>query len=432
VAKVVLIGAGSIEFTRNVVADICTFPELADTRIALHDIDPERLLFAGSVARAVCDSYGAPIQIEGTDDRRDAFDGADYAVNEIQVGGFASTLIDFEIPNSYGLRQTIADTIGIGGIFRGLRTIPVVVDIANDMADVCPQAMLLNYTNPMAMVPWGVYAGSRFANVIGVCHSVRDTKAFLAETVGVPEGEIDYLVAGFNHQAFVIRFEHRGRDLYPLLDEAIERDPEGLGRRVRVEIYRQFGYFPTESSEHSAEYVPWFMRHPEQIERYRIPVDEYIRRSEENLAEYEELTARLRAGAPVEVDPAHEIATNIIHSIETGTTREEYVNVRNDGYISNLPDGCCAEVPAIVDETGVHPTTVGELPAQCAALNRTFLNVAELTVKAALEQRRDLVYQAALLDPNTAATLTVRQVRDMVDEMIEAHAAHLPAGIVRG
>jgi len=427
--KIALIGAGSVEFTRNIVADLCAFPELAGTTVALHDIDEQRLSFAEALGRRVNATGGDPLKIEAHGERRAAIDGADYVVNEIQVGGLEATLKDFEIPRGYGLLQTIADTIGIGGVFRGLRTIPVMLGIGNDMAELSPEGLLLNYTNPMAMVPWAVYEGTPFRNVVGVCHSVRDTHHFLAETVGVPEPEIEFMTAGFNHQAFVLRFERDGENLYPALDEVIERDPDGLGRRVRVEIYRLFGYFPTESSEHSSEYVPWFLRHPGQIERYRIQVYEYVRRSYDNIAEYEELTRRLAGGEDVDAEPTHELATNIIHSIETATPRVEYVNVRNDGLISSLPDTCCVEVPARVDDRGVHPMAVGALPPQCAAINRTFLNVVELTVRAALEGRRDHVYQAALLDPNTAATLTTAEIRSMVDDLIEAHRELLPAGI---
>ncbi|HXY73196.1 MAG TPA: alpha-glucosidase/alpha-galactosidase, partial [Actinomycetota bacterium] len=360
-----------------------------------------------------------------------AIDGADYVVNEIRVGGYASTLLDFEIPKKYGLRQTIADTIGVGGIFLGLRTIPVVADIGRDMAEVCPDALLLNYTNPMAMVPWGVYAGSPHQRVFGLCHSVRFTHWFLARTVGVPEHDIDYVTAGFNHQAFVIRFERRstGENLYPLLDDAIARDPEGLGRRVRVELYRQIGFFPTESSEHSAEYVPWFMGHDDMIERYRIPVDEYLRRSEDNLDEYREIGEALAAGRGFPIEPANELASNVIHGIETDTPTAEYVNVRNNGLIASLPVGCCVEVPATVDGDGIHPTAVGELPPQCAALNRTFLNVVELTVRAALEGDRRHVYQAAALDPNAGANLRLDDIRSMCDELIEAHGELMPEGI---
>jgi alpha-galactosidase len=430
-ATITLIGAGSVEFTRGLVADVVTAPELHGTTINLHDIDAERLSVAEALARRASDETGAGLTITAHLDRRAALDGADYVVNEIQVGGYAATLLDFEIPATYGLRQTIGDTIGIGGIFRGLRTIPVMVDIGRDMAEVCPGALLLNYTNPMAMIPWAVVAGSSFRGVVGVCHSVRDTHGFLAEVVGVPEDEIEYLTAGFNHQAFVLRFERAatGENLYPLLDAAIAADPDGMGRRVRVELYRQIGFFPTESSEHSAEYVPWFMGRDEMLERYRIPVDEYLRRSEENLAEYEALRSAVAAGADLEIEPSHELASNIIQAIETDAARVEYVNVMNDGLISNLPAECCVEVPARVDAGGVHPMAVGELPRACAALNRTFLNVVELTVAAALEGDRRLVHQAAILDPNASATLSLDDIHAMCDELIAAHGDRMPPGI---
>ncbi len=429
--RIVLIGAGSVEFTKDLLADILSYEELRGSTIVLLDIDAERLATAEAIARYTDEALGAGAVVEAHLDRRAALDGATYAVNVIQVGGYAHTLLDFEIPSRYGLRQTIADTIGIGGIFRGLRTIPAVLGIGRDMAELCPDALLLNYTNPMAMVPWAVYEGTPFRNVVGVCHSVRDTHAFLAQTVGVPEEQVDFTTAGFNHQAFVTRFERTdtGENLYPLLDAAIDADPEGLGRRVRVELYRRFGYFPTESSEHSAEYVPWFMGRDDMIERFRIPVDEYLRRSEGNLDELEDLRGRLDRAEGFAIEPAHELASNIIHAIETGTPRVEYVNVRNDGLIANLPDGCCVEVPANVDAGGVHPVAVGEVPPQCAALNRTFLNVAELTVRAALEERRDLVYQAAYLDPNAGATLTLDRIGEMCDELIDAHGELMPAGV---
>lgn len=427
--RIVLIGAGSVEFTRILLADLIAFPELAEATVVLHDIDPERLATAELIAAATNRATGAHLQIEAHLDRRAALDGADYVINEIQVGGFDATLRDFDIPKRYGLRQTIGDTLGVGGIFRGLRTIPVLLDIADDMAAVCPHAPLLNYTNPMAMLPWAVWESGRSTRVVGLCHSVQNTHEQIAEIVGVPVGEIDFLTAGVNHQAFVLKFERDGKSLYPLLDEAIARDPDGLGRRVRVELYRQFGHFPTESSEHSAEYLPWFMRHDEEIERYKIPVDEYIRRSHENLDEYAEIKRKLAAGEPLEVLNEGELAPRYIHSMATNTERIEYGNVRNDGLIDNLPDGCCVEVPCRVDGDGVHPIAVGKLPPQCAALNRTFMNVVELTVRAALEGRRDHVYQAVMLDPNAAATLTIAQIHELVDELIEAHGALLPPGI---
>jgi alpha-galactosidase len=426
--KIVFIGAGSVEFTRNVLSDLLTSPELGPLAISLHDVDGERLETASRMARWIAARTGAAARIESHLERRAALDGADYVVNEIQVGGYRATRLDFDIPAGYGLRQTIADTIGIGGIFRGLRTVPVVVGIADDMAEVCPQALLLNYTNPMAMLPSAIQRGSRFQRVIGLCHSVRDTHRFLAGLVGVPVDQIAFVTAGVNHQAFVLTFEHKGQDLYPRLDRAIARDPE-LARRVRVELYRRFGYFPTESSEHSAEYLPWFLRHDELVERFRIPVGDYLRISEDNLGEHADMKARLDSGRGFEIEATHELASEVIHSIETGTRRVVYGNVPNRGLIENLPAGSCVEVPCLVDRAGMRPLRIGALPAQLAALNRTFLNVVELTVLAALEQRRDHVYQAAMLDPNTAATLTPDQIVALCDELIEAHGDLIPEGI---
>jgi alpha-galactosidase len=427
--RITLIGAGSVEFTRILLADLSAFPELAEATIVLHDINPERLTTAEQIATAANATAGAHFNIEAHLDRRAALEGADFVINEIQVGGFDATLRDFEIPKRYGLRQTIADTLGVGGVFRALRTIPVVLDIADDMDQLCPEATLLNYTNPMAMLCWAVWASGRDTRVVGLCHSVQNTHEQLAEIIGVPEPEIDYLTAGINHQAWVLRFARGDENLYPLLDEAIARDPDGLARRVRVELYRQFGHFPTESSEHSAEYLPWFMSHDDQLERYRIPVDEYIRRSQDNLREYEEIKRMLAAGEPLPLLHEGELAPRYVHAMVTGATRIEYGNVRNDGLITNLPDGCCVEVPCRIDAQGVHPIAVGALPPQCAALNRTMVNVADLTVSAVLEGRRDHVYQAVLLDPNAGATLTIAQVHDMVDELIEAHGDLMPDGI---
>jgi alpha-galactosidase len=430
--KVTIIGAGSVEFTKFVLADVLSFDELDDVTVALHDIDEARLRTAEEIGGYVNRATGGRAKIESHLDRRSALDGTDYAINEIQVGGRDAFLVDFAIPSRYGVRQTIADTLGIGGISRGLRTLPVMIDIGNDMADVCPDGLLLNYTNPMAMVPWAVYEGSRFDRVVGLCHSVRDTHAFLAETVGVPQNEIAFKTAGFNHQAFVLRFERDGEDLYPLLDEAIARDPDGLGRRVRVEIYRRFGYFPTESSEHSSEYVPWFMRHDDMIERFRIPIDDYIGRTVESLAEYKEAVRALEAGEDIDIEPTSELASEVIHAMETGTPRTIYANVKNTGLIADLPDGCCVEVPCLVDRAGVQPTAVGTRPPQLSALNRTFLNVVELTVRAVIDGDRNHVYEAAMLDPNAAATLTPDRIHDMVDDLIEAHGDMIPAAIRRG
>ncbi|HEY8653895.1 MAG TPA: alpha-glucosidase/alpha-galactosidase [Dermatophilaceae bacterium] len=427
--KVAFIGAGSVEFTRNVVTDLCSFGELhGNLELSLHDIDAERLGYADALAKRISVQTGAGAKITSSIDRLTAVEGADYVVNEIQVGGYRATRTDFDIPARYGVRQTIADTIGIGGIFRGLRTIPVLTQIGEDLAKVAPDAYLLNYSNPMAMLPWAVYAGSPFDRVVGLCHSVRDTHRFLAGLVGLPVSEIDFVTAGFNHQAFVLELSHQGADLYPRLREIVESDPE-LRRRVRVEIFRQFGYFPTESSEHSAEYVPWFMHHDEEIDRLRIPVGEYLRRSENNMDEFETTLRALQSDTPLELQPTSEMASEFIHARETGQPAELYVNVRNSGLISNLPDECCVEVPAVVDASGLHPQAVGSLPPQLVALNRTFLNVVELTVKAVLEGDRSHVYQAALLDPNTAATLTTDQTKQMCDELLAAHGDLIPEAL---
>jgi alpha-galactosidase len=423
--RIAFIGAGSIEFTRDLLGDLLSFPELAQADIALHDIDPERLATAEAMARWTADQLGAQPTFSAHLDRRDALAGADFAFNMIQVGGHAATLLDFEIPARHGLRQTIADTLGIGGIFRALRTIPVMLGIGRDMAELCPDAWLLNYTNPMAMLCQAYAHGSPHTKVVGLCHSIQHTTRQLAEYVGVPFEEVTFLGAGVNHQSFILRFERDGEDLYPALDAAIAADPE-LRRKVRVELYQRFGYFPTESSEHSAEYLPWLMRDDAALERFRVPVDEYVRRSEENLALYEEIKVKLRAGEGFEIERSVEYAPLIVHAMTTGQPQVIYGNVVNDGLIDNLPAGACVEVPCLVDRTGVQPTRIGALPAQCAALNRTFLNVVELTVRAALEGRREHVYHAAMLDPNASGSLDLDTIRTICDELIEAHGDALP------
>jgi alpha-galactosidase len=301
--------------------------------------------------------------------------------------------------------------------------------LGEDMAELCPGAWLLNYTNPMAALVWSLYAGTPHRRVVGVCMSAQNTAEELAALVGVPFEEVVWLTAGMNHQAWLLRFERDGRDLYPLLDAAIERDPDGLGRRVRMEIYRCFGLFPSESSEHNADLVPWFLTHEDELERLRIPVDEYLRRSERNLGTYAEVRRKLAAGEPLGIDRGPEYAPQIIHSIETGTPRTVYGNVRNGGCIANLADDACVELPCLVDGAGVQPTSVGTLPPGPAALNRLYVNVCELTVRAALEGSRTLVYQAAFMDPATAAALTIDEIVDVCDDLIEAHAEHLPEGI---
>jgi alpha-galactosidase len=431
VIKVTFFGAGSVEFTRNVATDLCSYPEFrGGLHFALYDISADRLAHAKRLVSRISEQTGAEATVTATQDMHAALAGANYVINEVQVGGYPATRADFDIPARYGVRQTIGDTLGIGGIFRGLRTIPVVLDLARAMHEACPDAYLLSYSNPMAMLPWAAYEGAGFDRVYGLCHSVRDTQSFLTTLVGADPERVRFLTAGFNHQAFVLRFEQDGESLYPRLAEIIEASPE-LQRRVRVEIYRRFGYFPTESSEHSAEYVPWFMRHDDQIERFRIFVGEYLERSEENLRELQSLERQLAADSPLALESENELASLFIHALETGTERELHVNIRNGGLISSLPDECCVEVPCLVGAGGAKPVPVGALPPQIAALNRTFLNVVELTVRAALDGSRDHVYQAALLDPNTAATLTTTQTVAMCDDLIEAHGELLPPALRR-
>ena len=424
-AKIAFIGAGSVVFTKNLLGDILGYPELRDVEIALHDIDADRLETAAAMARYVASVRGASPTITSHLDRRSALDGADYVLNMVQIGGHPSTLVDFELPARFGLRQTIADTLGIGGIFRVLRTADHMLALGNELAELCPSGWLLNYTNPMAALCWLVYAGTPTSKVVGLCHSVQATTRDLSEIVGVPYDEVTFLSAGINHQAFLLRFERDRDDFYPLLAQRLEDDPE-LQRRVRFAVYRRLGYFPTESSEHLAEYVPWFMQHDDQIEQFRIPVDEYIRRSEANLVEFEQVKAALAAGEQLPVPRSVEYASVIIHSIETGTPSVIYGNVRNTGLIPNLPQDACVEVPCLVDGAGVQPTAVPDYPPQLAALNRTFLNPVELTVRAVLEERPDFVRHAAMLDPNTAATLTLDEIDALCDELTRAHGDLLP------
>jgi len=418
---VVIIGAGSVEFTRELLGDILSFPELASIRVVLHDIDAQRLETAVAIARATALAAGAQPEVVATLDRRRALDGADYVINVIQVGMHEATVRDFEIPSKYGVNQTIGDTIGVGGIFRGLRTFPVLAGIASDMRQVCPDAWLLNYTNPMAMNITFLHHVAPELKVLGLCHSVYWTMVGLCELIDVPYDEVAYWSAGVNHQAWVLRWERAGQDLYPLLDQRIAEDPE-LRRRVRVDMYRRLGYYPTETSEHSSEYVPWYVHDKGEVDRLRINIGEYVSISERNLAEYDRVRAELAEADTLPVDTTStEYAPQVIHSLETGTSRVISANVVNAGLITNLPDGLAVEVPTLLDALGAHPMKVGDLPPQCAALNRSFLGPVDLAVRAAVDGDPRLVRAAAMVDPNTAATLTVDQIWQLCDELTIAH-----------
>ncbi len=352
----------------------------------------------------------------------------------IQVGGYKpGTVIDFEIPKKYGLRQTIADTLGIGGILRGLRTIPVLLDMCYDMEELCPDVYFLQYVNPMAMNCWAIDRATTIKTV-GLCHSVQGTAEQLAEDIGVPIDEINFVCAGINHMAFYLHFERRANgeveDLYPLIRKVYDEGRAPEWNLVRYEMFRRLGYFVTESSEHFAEYTPYFIKRdrPDLIEKYNVPLDEYIRRCEVQIAGWERMRADLEdPKSVVEVHRSHEYGSGIIHSIETGIPRVINGNVPNRGLISNLPEGCCVEVPCLVDKNGVQPVAIGELPPHLAALMQTNINVQDLTVEAALTGKREHIYHAAMLDPHTAAELDLDQIWNLVDDLIEAHGDWLPA-----
>ena len=426
---IAFLGAGSVVFTRELLADILSFDELRGVTLALHDIDPERLETAEAIARATAGQLDAKPVITTSLDRRAVLDGADFVINSIQVGMHAATVTDFEIPAKYGLRQTIGDTLGVGGIFRALRTFPVLAGIAADMLELCPNAWLLNYTNPMAMNIGYLAAVAPRLKVVGLCHSVYWTIRDLSELLGIPHEEVQYTGAGVNHQAWLLRFEHNGESLYPRLDELMERDPE-LKRRVRFDMYRRLGYFPTETSEHSSEYVPWYLHDDSEIARLRIPVGDYLNISADNVTEYATTRASVLAGEPLDVSrDATEYAPQVIHSMVTGTLRRIHGNVANRGLISNLPEDYAVEVPCVVDALGVRPERVGALPPQCAAVNRGFVNVGQLTVQAALDGDPRMIRRAAMVDPNTAATLTVDAIWALCDELAEAHGDLLPEAL---
>jgi alpha-galactosidase len=428
-AKITFIGAGSTIFAKNLIGDILSFPELANSTITLFDIDPERLHTSETVAHKLAAALGARPTIEATTDRRKALDGADYAICMIQVAGYKpGTVTDFEIPKKYGLRQTIADTLGIGGIMRGLRTIPVLLSMCRDMEELCPNVTFLQYVNPMAINCWAISRASTIKTV-GLCHSVQHTAGELARDINVPLEEINYICAGINHMAFYLRFERDGQDLYPLIRNVLESGRVPSGNRVRYEMFRRLGYFVTESSEHFCEYVPWFIKRdrPELIDRFNIPLDEYIRRCENQIAGWHRMKAAFESDAPIAIERSPEYGSLIIHSMETGKQRVIYGNVSNKGLIDNLPPDCCVEVPCLVDANGVKPTRIGALPLQLAALMQTNINVQSLAVEAALTGDREHIYHAAMLDPHTAAELDLDQIWALVDDLIAAHGDWLPA-----
>ncbi len=444
---IAFIGAGSTVFAKNLLGDILSFPELANATLRLHDIDATRLETSEIVAHKVAEALEVSPTIETTTSQNEAIDGADHVITMFQVGGYEpATVTDFEIPRRYGLTQTIADTLGIGGIMRGLRTIPVLLELTDNMMERCPDATLLQYVNPMAMNCMAIDRASTIKTV-GLCHSVQHTAEQLAGDLGVSHDELEFRCAGINHMAFYLEFGQRTADgvadLYPALRDFIAANPaplrgdaarsdggiDGLSDAVRYEMFERLGYFVTESSEHFSEYVPFFIKEGREdlLERFGVPLDEYPRRCERQIAAWEVMRAELTdPDAALDVVPSVEYGAGIIHSIETGTPRVVYGNVRNDALIDNLPSDACVEVPCLVDANGVQPTKIGALPPHLAALMQTNINVQELTVQAALTGNREHVYHAAMVDPHTAAELDLEQIWLLVDELIDAHGEFIP------
>lgn len=432
--KICFIGAGSTIFAKNVLGDAMLTPSLQDAEIALYDIDENRLKESELMLQTINkNSNQSRANIQSFSDRKEALKDANFVINAIQVGGYKpSTVIDFEIPKKYGLQQTIGDTTGIGGIFRGLRTLPVMFDIAKDMEEVCPDAWLLNYTNPMAILTMGMLKATKIKTV-GLCHSVQVCVPELFEHLGIKDqynlDEFQWKIAGINHMAWLLEINRNGVDFYPEIRRLASEIANPHKDSVRFELMKHFGYYVTESSEHNAEYHPYFIKknYPELIEQLQIPIDEYLRRCVDQIAGWETQRDEIVNDGSLEHTRSREYASYIMDAITTGTPTMIAGNVLNKGLITNLPEDCCVEVPCLVDKNGVQPTYVGKLPTQLAALNRTNINVQELTVEAAMTLEKDKIYQAALMDPHANSELSISEIKAMVDELIAAHGDYLPA-----
>jgi len=433
--KIAFLGAGSLGFGPRLVSDILSFPELVDSTIHLVDPAAERLGFIESYIRRMVREADLPTQIAASTEREAALDGANYVIASIRVGeNFEPESLDVLIPRRVGgLRQTVSDTVGVGGIMKGLRTIPPMLDIAQDMERLCPRAILLNYTNPMAMIMWAVHEATDIA-AVGLCHSVQGTSRQLANYMEVDYAHMRYRVAGINHMAWFLELSQDGEDLYPRLKACLE-NPEIVAKDpVRFEILKHFGYFVTESSTHMAEYVPYFMAHSEEMERLNIRFRAIeVEQIEEMLAQRRERIEKRLAERrkqleeqPATIRRSHEYAAAIIHAAETDTSIRINASVPNTGLITNLLQGCSVEVPCLINGAGIHPCYVGALPPQCAALCQGNVNMQGLTVRAILEQKREHVYHAAMVDPNTAAQLTLPQIRETIDRLIEAQQDMMP------
>ncbi|MFQ6066871.1 MAG: alpha-glucosidase/alpha-galactosidase [bacterium] len=434
--KITIIGAGSLVFSRQLLWDILSFPELSESTISLMDIDEKRLTFITHLAEKMAKSRETKAKIEATSDRGKALKDADYVIVTLEVGGLDAYLNDLRIPDRYGINQNVGDTIGPGGVFRALRTVPVMVEICKDMEKLCPDAYLLNYTNPMAINCWAM---NRISDIkkVGLCHSVQGTAQQLASYMQIPYEELSYWVAGINHMAWFLELKWKGEDAYPIL-RRVAKDKNlwdrviggyrkfGMKDIVRFKIMEHFGYFVTESPYHMSEYVPYFRKDEKQMEGlgilyrwwldYKKAPDPYIKEIRDQIAGKEKIA----------VEKSDEYAPQIIYSLHTGKPCRINGNVENKGLITNLLEGSCVEVPCLVDKSGIHPCYIGNLPSQCAALNRTNINVQDLAVQAALTGDKDALLQAVTFDPLTSSILTLDEIKKMVNEMLEAEARHLP------
>ena len=437
-ATITIIGSGSLVFTRRLCSDFLLTPSLEGCEIRLMDIDPERLRQSHTIVQSIADRMGARATVTATDSRIDAVRGTDYVITTFQAGGLEAFRTDIEIPQRYGIEQCVGDTLGPGGVFRALRTIPVLLDLCRDLDDAAPDAMILNYVNPMAMNCWAMDRGAGRPHV-GLCHSVQGTSEMLAGWIDVPIEEVNFQCAGINHQAFFTEFRRGHEDLYPLIREAVVRKEVYGSEPVRVEMMNHFGYFVTESSGHASEYLPYFRKDEAMVERQLAPkftddtrgwydfgrtggyLRSCIQRLEHFQSEFDEI-----AGQPVSTERSHEYGVHIIEAMETNEPCKVNGNVPNRGLMPRLPEGCCVEVPCLVDSSGIQPCVVEDYPPQLAGLNRTNINVQEMVVEAALTGSVDAVHHAVLLDPLSAAVGTMPQLHRMVDEMLERQACWLP------
>jgi alpha-galactosidase len=422
--KISLIGAGSVVFARRLLQDVACVPELSDATVSLMDVDEARLDVIGRFAKKLMRDAGTNIKVETTTNRRESLADSKYVLTTIRVGDDYAK--DVGIPLKYGVDQSVGDTVGPGGVFKGLRTVPVLVDICNDMEDVAPEAWLLNYTNPMAIACWAIREMTDVPTV-GLCHSVQRTTQDLADYIGAPHDAVSSWVAGINHLAWFLRFEKDGQDAYPALEAAMN-NPEIFAKdTVRFEVMRQFGYFVTESTRHMSEYTPYFRTDEKVIKEFRLDEirQDLQRRVTRVDTHYEQLRADAVSSEPLKVERSDEYACRIIEAMETNRPTIINANVFNAGLISNLPEGSCVEVPCTVDRLGVHPMAVGELPPQCASLSRSNIAVQEMATLAITDRDRESAFHAIALDPLTSAKLSLREIRSMFDEMWEANADHL-------